>query len=83
MPRLIKRTIPNTPFDNVSDDTLRVVEYASIGYMVDQFVGVSKDKNSLQKWLGFSLIAMMYENLISSYGIVGVEKPIPNMNNKV
>lgn len=86
MPRLIKRNYPDSigkPFQNVSDDMLRVVEYASIGYGVDMFVGVSKDKNSIQKWIAFSLIALTYENFLESYGTTGEEKPIPNMRNKV
>ena len=81
MPRLVKRSFPDTigkPFQDVSDDNLRVVEYAMIGYGVDRFVGVSKDKNNIMKWLGFSLIALSYENFLGMYGADGQEKPCPN-----
>lgn len=86
MPRLIKRNYPDSigaPFQNVSDDMLRVVEYASIGYGVDMFVGVSKEKNTIQKWIGFSLIALTYEHFLDSYGTAGEEAPVPDYPNKV
>tara|TARA_R110000787_G_scaffold282790_1_gene394884 strand:- start:1862 stop:2122 length:261 start_codon:yes stop_codon:yes gene_type:complete len=86
MPRLIKREFHDTigkPLQNVSDDMLRVIEYAGIGYMVDNFVGVSKDKNTIMKWVGFSIIALTYESFLENYGTAGESPPIPNMKRKV